>query len=94
MQAALQGTAHGTVDELAQQLALLSEKYHSLQTVNNSLTSQAQAATVLQAQMRELQNSHSRLEKAHTVQATYMQKMQQENQKVMVYQVSWWHLDY
>ena len=71
--------------QLSKQFALLNEKYQSLQMVNKGLVHQVQSSGALNKQMSELKSDYSRLEKAHAVQGAYLQKLQQDHQKVSVY---------
>ncbi len=77
-----------TPEDLARQFTELQAKFHKAQErldVTKLELAQAQAQT---GAMGELQQRHDRLERAHVVQAGFVQKLQRDQHKVAVYKAT------
>ena len=77
-----------TPQELARQLVSLSAKYKAERERNNQMLLKLKKLYQQASEVRHSKAHYEKLEKAHQAQAQYIQKLQQENQKIEVYKAT------
>lgn len=80
--------ASSTPQELGRQLVSLSAKYKAERERNNQMLMKLKKLYEQASEVRHSRAHYEQLEKAHQAQAQYIQKLQQENQKIEVYKAT------